>query len=253
MNDSKGTSSHWQKGELLYEGKAKQVYSIVGDSEHIWLDYKDSLTAFNAQKKGAFANKGGINREIASIIFRFLAQRKVASHWTADIDGHVMICRKLQMIPLEVVVRNRVAGSFAKKFGLEEGAVIATPLVEFYYKSDKLEDPFISDDQALYLGTVKHRRELEELKTAARAINGALKEFYGRLGVDLIDFKLEFGYDSEKRLVLGDEITPDSCRLWDQKTGEKLDKDRFRRDLGRVAESYEEVLRRIRTVWEKEL
>ncbi len=237
------------KAELLYEGKAKTVYKIEGEDNLLWLDYKDSLTAFNAQKKGSFENKGGVNREITSIIFRFLNRRGVKSHWVGDRDGNAMICEKLTMIPLEVVVRNSVAGSLAKKIGVAEGAEIKPPLVEFYYKNDKLEDPFISDDQALFLKCVEGQNDLNELKEKARVINQALIEFFSRLGVKLIDFKIEFGRNERSEIVLGDEITPDSCRLWDIKTGERLDKDRFRRDLGRVAESYQEVLGRIRAVW----
>lgn len=244
---------NYQRAEVLYEGKAKKVYAVSGESQLLWLDFKDSLTAFNAQKKGSFDNKGAINRSIASLIFRYLKRKNILSHWVADESENVMICEKLNMIALEVVVRNSVAGSFAKKFGMAEGQEINPPLVEFYYKSDKLEDPFISDEQALYLGCVEKVSELETLKSAARQINSALIEFFAQIGVRLVDFKVEFGKNAKGEIVLGDEITPDSCRLWDQKTGDKLDKDRFRRDLGRVQESYEEVLKRINNVWGREL
>ena len=241
------------KAELLYEGKAKKVFRIADEPNLIWLDYKDSLTAFNAQKKGSFAQKGAINCEIASLIFRFLKTHGVKSHWVAHPEPQVMICERLTMIPLEVVVRNVVAGSLAKKSGVDEGAPIEPALVEFYFKNDELGDPFISDDQALYLKCVAQASDLESLKAQARLVNQALQTFFKKIGVTLVDFKIEFGRNAKGEIVLGDEITPDSCRLWDIQTGERLDKDRFRRDLGRVAESYEEVLGRVRKTWGSEL
>lgn len=246
----------FQKSELLYEGKGKRVFKVVnssagGQSEEnlLWLEFKDSLTAFNAKKKGSFANKGAINRDIASAIFRHLKKSGIQSHWIEDIGAAEMLCEKLTMIPLEVVVRNGVAGSFAQKFALAEGAELSPPVVEFFYKKDELNDPFINDDQALYLRAAKDQAELETLKSKGLAINSQLREFFARLGLRLIDFKLEFGRSASGEIRLGDEITPDSCRLWDVKTNEKMDKDRFRRDLGNVAEGYQEVLERVRRVW----
>jgi phosphoribosylaminoimidazole-succinocarboxamide synthase len=242
----------YQRGEKLYEGKAKTVYTVPGHADLLWLEFKDSLTAFNALKKGSFANKGALNRDIASLIFRYLEKNGINSHRVEDLTDNVMICRRLQMIPLEVVVRNAVAGSFAKKFGLEEGADMDPSLVEFYYKSDTLQDPFISDAQALYLKAASPN-ELSRLKELGQEVNRALIQFFRKMNIRLIDFKLEFGRDAEGALLLGDEITPDSCRLWDMTTQEKMDKDRFRRDLGKVEESYQEVLNRIKNSWEGQL
>jgi phosphoribosylaminoimidazole-succinocarboxamide synthase len=225
---------------------------VPGHDDLLWLDFKDSLTAFNALKKGSFANKGALNREVASLIFRYLQKNGVKSHWIADQSENVMVCRRLKMIPLEVVVRNAVAGSFAKKFGLDEGAPIDPPICEFYYKSDALQDPFISDDQALYLKAAT-TQEMAQLKELAQQVNRALILFFKKMNIRLIDFKLEFGRASDGTVLLGDEITPDSCRLWDLTTQERLDKDRFRRDLGKIEESYQEVLNRIQKVWEGEL
>ncbi len=237
-----------KKTDLLYEGKGKKVFTIENEKNILWLEFKDDLTAFNAQKKGSFKNKGAINRDIASIIFRFLKRGGVESHWIQDIGERDMVCEKLTMIPLEVVVRNYVAGSFAKKFFMEEGAKISPPIVEFYYKKDEWADPFISDDQAIYLDAVKSVAELEELKRMGRAVNENLIQLFDKIGIKLVDFKLEFGRNSQGQLKLGDEITPDSCRLWDEKTNEKMDKDRFRRDLGGVAEGYAEVLNRMNSL-----
>lgn len=236
-------------GDLLYEGKAKKIYTQVSDPEQLVVEYKDSLTAFNAQKLGNFNGKGKINRDIASLIFRILGKNGVSHHWVEDHGETYMICRRVSIIPLEVVVRNRLAGSTAKKFGIEEGTTMAKPLVEFYYKSDALADPFISDDQALFLRTVERREQLDELRERALKINASLQKIFSTVGLELIDFKVEFGFTSKGEVILADEITPDCCRLWDMKTGEKMDKDRFRRDLGGVEETYREVWRRLKEKW----
>lgn len=236
------------KGQKIYEGKAKIVYAVEGRSDLCWVEYKDSLTAFNAQKKGSFAAKGILNRNIASRIFAFLKERGVDNHWLENKGEREMICRQVEIVPIEVVVRNRLAGSTAKKFGIEEGREIAEPLVEFYFKKDELGDPFMSDDQALAIGAARNRGELDELKRQALVCNKLLQEFFKKIGVELIDFKLEFGRRDGK-VLLADEVSPDTCRLWDLATGEKLDKDRFRRDLGRVEESYQEIWQRIQSAW----
>lgn len=235
-----------QKGELLYEGKAKKLYAIQGRPEAVWVEYKDSLTAFNAQKTGSFAGKGAINAQITRLLYAKLRDSGVTTHLLESINDHEMICEKLTIIPLEVVTRNRLAGSTAKKLGKAEGTPLKAPLVEFYYKDDALGDPFLSDDQALLMEAVRNRQELEVLKQKALAINEVLLKAFAQAGLELIDFKLEFGRNAKGEIVLGDEVSPDTCRLWDLKTGEKFDKDRFRRDLGRVEESYQEVLQRLR-------
>jgi len=233
------------KGELLYEGKAKKMFAVEGRPQEVWVEYKDSLTAFNAQKKGNFAGKGSINARITSLLYQRLQKQGVVTHWLADINAHEMVCQKLTVIPLEVVTRNRLAGSTAKKLGKEEGTPMKEPLVEFYYKDDALADPFVSDDQALMMGCVPVRSDLEVLKREALRINSILQAEFLKAGLELIDFKLEFGRTADGKIVLADEVSPDTCRLWDVKTGEKYDKDRFRRDLGRVEESYVEVLARL--------
>ena len=233
------------KGELLYEGKAKKMYAVQNQPQEIWVEYKDSLTAFNAQKKSSFAGKGSINAQITSLLYQRLQAQGIPTHWVQDINSHEMVCRKLKVIPLEVVTRNRLAGSTAKKFGLEEGTILKEPLVEFYFKDDALADPFVSDDQALFLKTVDQQKDLETLKFEARRINKILQAEFLQAGLELIDFKLEFGRGEDGKIVLADEVSPDTCRLWDIQSGEKFDKDRFRRDLGRVEESYQEVLQRL--------
>lgn len=229
---------------MLYEGKAKRIYKTE-KPDVFRLEFKDSLTAFNAQKKGSFSGKGRINRDIAALLFEELKARGVDSHFIASVGETEMDVRKLKIIPLEVVVRNILAGSTAKKMGRPEGEKLPRPLVEFYYKDDALSDPFVSDEQVLIFG-IATEKQMKALKEKALQVNEILKDIFKKLGVLLVDFKLEFGEDAEGRILLADEITPDGCRLWDEKTGEKLDKDRFRRDLGKVDESYAEVLQRLR-------
>ena len=234
-----------KQGQLLYEGKAKKIFAVDGSEELIWQEFKDSFTAFNGEKKETMAGKGKLNRAIASLIFQKLHKSDVASHWISDEGDIHMVTKKLEMIDLEVVVRNTLAGSTAKKLGFEEGTSLERPLVEFYYKKDELNDPFISDDQAWLLKTVREESHLQDLKTQALAVNSVLKDLFDQAGIQLVDFKIEFGYDSQGALLLGDEISPDSCRLWDKATGRKMDKDRFRRDLGDVLENYQEVYNRL--------
>jgi phosphoribosylaminoimidazole-succinocarboxamide synthase len=240
-----------QKGTLVYEGKAKKLFEVVNEPDRVWVEYKDSLTAFNAQKKGEFSGKGRLNRDVTVLIYNYLAQRGVPTHLDEAVESNSLICQKLQMIPLEVVVRNKLAGSTAKKFEIPEGQTLRKPLVEFYYKKDELNDPFMSDEQALMLECVSTQADLDDLKTAARKINDQLRILFKEIDLDLIDFKLEFGRNKKNEIILADEITPDSCRLWDLKTNEKMDKDRFRRDLGGVREAYEEVWNRLKKRWEK--
>ncbi len=233
------------KGKLLYEGKAKQVYECTENPDWVILDFKDSLTAFNAQKKGSFEGKGKINREISTLIFEFLKKNSIPSHWVRNLNEDSMLVQKVSIIPLEVVVRNYLAGSLAKKMGKTEGQKLSQPLVEFYFKDDSLNDPFLSDDQIKVLG-IADDFTLIELKKRALKINDSLIPLFDQVGVLLIDMKFEFGRTKSGEIVLADEITPDCCRLWDRDTKEKLDKDRFRRDLGNIKQSYEEILLRLK-------
>lgn len=236
---------NFEKGELLYEGKAKKIFSVQGRDDLIWQEFKDSFTAFNGEKKAEMQGKGKINRAIASLIFQKLKDSQVKSHWTTDAGDIHMVTEKLEMIDLEVVVRNILAGSTAKKFAITEGSSLEKPLVEFYYKKDELGDPFISDDQALMLKTVRSDADIQTLKNIALQVNGVIQPMFAEAGIKLVDFKLEFGYRADGTILLADEISPDSCRLWDSQTNEKMDKDRFRRDLGQVLENYQKVLDRL--------
>ena len=243
----------FQKGNQFYDGKAKTLFAVNGQPDFVWVHFKDSLTAFNAEKKGSFTKKGELNRDITTLIFKYLQQHGVATHMVENQGPNEMICRRVEIAPLEVVVRNVMAGSTAKKFHMEEGTKIEKPLVEFYYKKDEWGDPFISDDQALMLKAVASQNDLNELKRKGLQINELLKKLFAECGIDLVDFKIEFGRDKHGQWLLADEITPDSCRLWDQKSKEKLDKDRFRRDLGKVEESYQEVYKRLKERWGSQL
>ena len=242
------------KGSHLYEGKAKRVFSVLNPTEKssgeqvqnlLWLEFKDDLTAFNAEKRGNFEGKGQTNLKITEIIFHELKKNNVDTHWVEKVSDKDLVVKKLTMIPLEVVIRNVFAGSTAKKFKIEEGAPLDKPLFELFYKDDALGDPFINDDQALMLNAVSDLITIQVLRQKALQVNDVLKSMFEAVGVQLVDFKIEFGLDENGVVCLGDEITPDSCRLWDMKTNEKLDKDRFRRDLGKVKESYEDILLRL--------
>jgi phosphoribosylaminoimidazole-succinocarboxamide synthase len=241
-----------KKGSLLYEGKAKQLYQFVDsqgntDETKVWVVFKNSLTAFNALKKGEFANKGLLNLKISSILFEHIKKAGISTHWLKTESENEMIAEKVEIIPLEVVVRNRLAGSTAKKMGRDEGEVLKRPLIELYFKNDALADPFVSDEQ-IEVFEIAKLEDLKLIKEMALKINAVLKGLFLKAGVDLVDFKIEFGRTTKNQIILADEISPDCMRLWDIQTGEKLDKDRFRRDLGRVQESYEEVLRRIEAI-----
>lgn len=232
-----------KKQNLIYSGKAKKIYSVTGYSDLLWLQFTDDLTAFNGQKKSSFAGKGALNRDISSLVFQYLTKENILNHWVSDQNLAGMICRRLKMRPLEVVVRNRLSGSTARKFHLPEGKTLPHPLVEFYYKDDSLQDPFISQEQAVVFGYLKES-EWEELKTLALLVNQKLVVFFDKAGIDLVDFKMEFGH-REGQWILGDELSCDSCRLWDKVSGKKMDKDRFRLGLTQIKESYQEVLMRL--------
>lgn len=232
-----------QQTELLYEGKAKKIFKTQTPDQY-YMEFKDSLTAFNALKKGTFENKGQVNRDIAAKLFEYLKGRGISSHYVSSQGTNGMVVKKVEIIPFEVVVRNILAGSTAKKLGIEEGVALAEPLVEFYLKNDELADPFVSEEQIRIIYKIP-TSEMLEIKNYALKINSHLKELFAGIDIRLIDFKVEFGKDGKNQILLADEITPDCCRLWDMKTNEKLDKDRFRRDLGSVKESYEDVKQRL--------
>lgn len=231
-----------EKKELMYEGKAKKVYA-TDDKDHVIIYYKDDATAFNGVKKGQIENKGVLNNSITSALFKLLEENGVKSHFVEKISDREQICKKVQIVPLEVIVRNVAAGSMAKRLGLEEGYKLKTTVYELCLKDDALNDPLINDYHAVAIGAATFE-ELDKIYALTKKVNEVLKEFFLKLGINLIDFKLEFGrYKGE--IILADEISPDTCRFWDSKTNEKLDKDRFRRDLGNVQDAYIEILNRI--------
>ncbi len=232
-----------QKKEQLYEGKAKKVFATE-DAELYIVDYKDDATAFNGQKKGQIAGKGAINNVMSNHMFQLLEKQGVPTHFVEQLSERETVVKKVTIVPLEVIIRNISAGSFAKRYGVEEGIVFANPTIEFSYKNDDLGDPLINDYHALALNLAT-QEEIDEIKAMAFKVNEVMKEYFDHLNVTLVDFKLEFGKTSDGKIILADEISPDTCRLWDKTTGEKLDKDRFRRDLGGVEEAYEEIMRRV--------
>lgn len=232
-----------EKKEQLYEGKAKKVY-MTDDPELLIVDYKDDATAFNGQKKGTISGKGVINNRMSNLLMQLLAKAGIPTHYIEELSERETVVKKVEIVPLEVIIRNISAGSFAKRYGVEEGIVFDEPTIEFSYKNDDLGDPLINayHAMALKLATIE---EIETIKKYAFAVNEQLKNFWDECGVTLVDFKLEFGKTSDGTIVLADEISPDTCRLWDKKTGEKLDKDRFRRDMGGVEDAYSEVMGRL--------
>ena len=242
-------SEKFKKGNLLYEGKGKKVFQVLGHENKVLLSFKDSLTAYQGRKKGSFPNKGGICRNISSLIFKYLKKEDISTHFIKDINSQEMLCLKTKIIPLEVVIRNRLAGSTAKRLGFKEGTQISKTLLEFYYKKDELDDPFISEEQIKSLGLIPDLSRLEPIKTQAFLINEKLQFFFDKAGLELIDFKIEFGL-FENRLLLADDISPDSCRIWEQETGKRLDKDRFRRNWGQVEESYKKIESLLFQQWE---
>jgi phosphoribosylaminoimidazole-succinocarboxamide synthase len=229
--------------ELLYEGKAKRIYK-TDNEQTVLIEYKDSATAYNGQKKADIGGKGRLNNEITSLLFLMLKENGIESHFIERISETEQLVKRVNIIPLEVVVRNVAAGSLATRLGIDEGKELATPIVEFYLKDDVLGDPLVTGDHIFEL-KLATPDELTILKVKALEINTVLSSFFLELGIRLIDFKLEFGKDHAGTILLADEISPDTCRLWDQKTNEKLDKDVFRRDLGSLTEAYETILMRI--------
>ena len=232
-----------QKLDQLYEGKAKKVFK-TDDPDLFIVDYKDDATAFKGLKKGTIAGKGVINNQMTNRFMSRLEKAGVPTHFVQELSERETLVKKVSIVPLEVIIRNISAGSFAKRYGVEEGIVFDAPTIEFSYKCDELDDPLINTYHALAL-KLAAPEEIETIKKYAFAVNDFLKDFWSSCGVTLVDFKLEFGRLSDGSLVLADEISPDTCRLWDSKTHEKLDKDRFRRDLGGVEDAYAEVMRRM--------
>ncbi|NLM57506.1 MAG: phosphoribosylaminoimidazolesuccinocarboxamide synthase [Clostridiales bacterium] len=231
------------KGRQLYEGKAKKVFE-TDDPELYIVEYKDDATAFNGQKRGTIVGKGVINNKITNIMMTYLMEKGIPTHFVKELSDRETLVKKVEIIPLEVIVRNRATGSFVKRFGAPDGMEFETPVVEFSYKNDELGDPPINTSQALAL-KLATADEIKEIKKYALAINAAMRSFFLNIGVELVDFKLEFGRLPGGGIVLADEISPDTCRFWDVKTKEKLDKDRFRQNLGGVEDAYNEMLSRV--------
>ena len=232
-----------KKLEQLYEGKAKKVFA-TDDPDLVIVDYKDDATAFNGAKKGTIVGKGVINNKLTNYLMQQLEKEGVPTHFVEEISDRETVVKKVTIVPLEVIIRNISAGSFAKRYGVEEGIVFKAPTVEFSYKSDPLDDPLLNHYHALALGLAT-QEEIDQIIAMAFKVNELLKAFFKKMNIDLIDFKLEFGRLPDGSIVLADEISPDTCRLWDETTHEKLDKDRFRRDLGNVEGAYQEILRRM--------
>ncbi len=232
-----------EKTAQLYEGKAKKVYA-TDDENLVIVDYKDDATAFNGLKKGTIRGKGVINNKVTNHLMQLLEKEGVPTHFVKELSDRETLVKKVSIVPLEVIIRNISAGSFSKKYGVDEGIVFEAPTIEFSYKNDELGDPLINEYHALAL-KLATKDEINQIKTMAFRVNDVLKGYFKELGVDLVDFKLEFGKTTDGKLVLADEISPDTCRFWDSVTHEKLDKDRFRRDLGGVEDAYAEMMKRI--------
>lgn len=234
-----------QKLDLLYEGKGKKLYS-TNDTHFVIAEFKDDLTAFNAQKKGTEVGKGSLNCQISSLLFKLLENKGISSHFIKQIDSNNMLCKKVKIIPIEVVVRNIATGSLSKRLGIEEGKKLPFTLIEFYYKNDTLNDPIINDEHCKILDILRDDKDIAFLKDTTRKINAILLQFFDERNIRLVDFKVEFGFDMNGVIILADEISPDSCRFWDKDSNKKLDKDIFRQNLGNVVGAYQEILNRIK-------
>jgi phosphoribosylaminoimidazole-succinocarboxamide synthase len=228
---------------MLYEGKAKKIFS-TDKPDQVRVYFKDDATAFNGEKKGTIQSKGVLNNAISSFFFELLRSEGIPSHFIEKVDERNMLVKKLSIIPIEVVVRNIITGSILKRLGIAEGMKLPRPLLEFYYKDDALGDPIVTEDHALMFGWATEA-DLKTIKEITLRVNDLLKNLLESIGIVLVDFKLEFGRDSEGKLLLADEISPDTCRFWDALTGDRLDKDRFRKNLGNVLDGYEEIWRRL--------
>jgi len=233
-----------EKRELLYEGKAKKLY-LTDDDNLVISEFKDDLTAFNGEKKSSEAGKGALNNKISTELFKLLEENGIPTHFIKMLDDNHMLHKKVDVIMIEVIVRNIATGSLTRNLGIEDGTILPFTLVEFDYKNDELGDPKLNDQHALILGLVDFQDELDKLRRMARQVNDILKPYFADKGLNLVDFKLEFGKDREGNIILVDEISPDNCRFWDIESGEKMDKDRFRQGLGGLTVAYEQVLDRI--------
>ncbi len=232
------------KREQLYEGKAKKVWSTDID-EVVLVDYKDDATAFNGLKKGTITGKGVVNNKMSNHMFKLLEKEGVPTHYVEQISDRETLVKKVQIVPLEVIIRNIAAGSMSKRLGIPEGKELLTPVLEFSYKNDDLGDPMINDYHALAMGLCT-KEELKRITELAFKVNAFMVDYFKKLNIDLVDFKIEFGRLKDGTVILADEISPDTCRFWDSTTKEKLDKDRFRRDMGGVEEAYAEMMRRLK-------
>ncbi|MFR9524021.1 MAG: phosphoribosylaminoimidazolesuccinocarboxamide synthase [Rikenellaceae bacterium] len=237
-----------KQGEMLYEGKAKQVF-LTDDKDLIVIHYKDAATAFNNIKKATIEHKGELNNAISTIIFEQLHKAGIKTHYIETLNDRDQLCRRVEIIPIEVIVRNIIAGSMAQRLGMEEGTKPSNTIYDICYKNDELGDPLINDHHAVALGALSYE-ELSQIYDMTAKINEALSAMFAKMNITLIDFKIEFGRTSSGEIILADEVSPDTCRLWDMSTNEKLDKDRFRRDLGKVIEAYEEILARLQKLEE---
>ncbi len=232
-----------EKKEMMYEGKAKKVYA-TDNADEIIVYYKDDATAFNGEKKGSIKDKGVMNNEITSLLFKMLEKNGIKTHFIEKLSDREQLCQKVKIFPLEVIVRNLIAGSMAKRLGIEEGTVPPNTIFEICYKNDEYGDPLINDHHAVALKLATYD-ELKYIYEVTAKVNNLLKDALDKIGITLVDFKIEFGKNSKGEILLADEITPDTCRFWDKETGKKLDKDRFRRDLGSIEEAYIEMLNRL--------
>jgi len=237
--------NNYQKIEMIYQGKAKVLYS-TNDPNLIIQYFKDDATAFNAQKKAVIQGKGKLNNLISEKIMTELNHQQIQTHFIKRIDDREQLVKKVKIIPLEVIIRNFSAGSLSKKLGIEEGIALAQPIFEICYKNDALQDPLINDDHAVHVLKIINQDQLNQIKTIALKINKILKKIFIEIDIKLIDFKIEFGLDQNQNIVLADEISPDSCRLWDVNTNNKFDKDIFRRDLGNLVDAYQEIANRLK-------
>ncbi len=232
-----------EKKEMLYEGKAKKVYKT--DDENLYIvDYKDDATAFNGVKKGQIAGKGVVNNRMSNFLMQLMEKKGVPTHFVEELSDRETLVKRVKIVPLEVIVRNIAAGSFSKRLGVEEGSPLKCTILEYCYKDDELGDPLINDYHAMALG-IATREELDKIADMTFKVNEVLKEYFKEINIELVDFKIEFGKTPDGEIILADEISPDTCRLWDADTHEKLDKDRFRRDMGGVEEAYQEVFKRL--------